>query len=316
MPPCPACRAAVLGAFLGDTMALGLHWNYNAADIASLAAPHLVDGRLAGPLPPAPGSYHAGKAAGDGTHYGDQALVLLESLAPSEDAPTGGFMLHRFYHAWLTLFQGGYAGYVDGATRGTLERFAAGATAEDGGSPSTDLAGAARMAPLLAIYGQDLPALLTAARAQTRMTHNHAQVLDAAAFFSRAVAHLLHGAPVVEALLTAAEAGYATSHIQDWVRAGLASKDVETVAAIEEFGQSCAVASAFPAVIHLCASYADDLALGITRNVLAGGDSAARGMAVGMLLGAHGGMDALPGAWLDGLTARPRILALLDACGC
>ncbi|GAB7081022.1 ADP-ribosylglycohydrolase family protein [Megalodesulfovibrio paquesii] len=308
------CRAAVLGGFLGDAVALGLHWNYNTADVAGLAAPHLVDGRLDTLLPPAAGSYHAGKPAGAFTHYGDQALVLLESLvADASGAPRCAFALPRFFQAWQDLFAH-YAGYVDNATRGTLERIAAGAGVEDGGSPSADLAGAARLFPLLAAHGTNLPALLEAARLQTRMTHNNSQVLDAAAFLARAAFHLLHGVPMLEALQAAGAADYATSHVQDWLRAGLASAGNDTVAVIGEFGQSCTVSGAFPAVIHLAATYAGDAALGLTRNVLAGGDSAARGMAAGMLLGAAGGMQALPDAWLEGLLVRTSILACLDHC--
>jgi ADP-ribosylglycohydrolase len=49
------------------------------------------------------------------------------------------------------------------------------------------------------------------------------------------------------------------------------------------------------------------------QNVMAGGDSAARGMLAGMMLAAHGGMAAIPGAWLKGLTNRDRILAALES---
>ena len=46
------------------------------------------------------------------------------------------------------------------------------------------------------------------------------------------------------------------------------------------------------------------------------GDSAARGITVGILLGALHGEEALPQRWLDGLRALPRVrelLALLEA---
>jgi ADP-ribosylglycohydrolase len=45
---------------------------------------------------------------------------------------------------------------------------------------------------------------------------------------------------------------------------------------------------------------------------MAGGDQAGRGMAVGMVLGAYLGMDAIPEEWLRDLKAYPRIMELLD----
>jgi ADP-ribosylglycohydrolase len=46
---------------------------------------------------------------------------------------------------------------------------------------------------------------------------------------------------------------------------------------------------------------------------MAGGDSAARGMVVGMVLGAHLGLDAIPDAWLSALKPYRRIIELLDS---
>ena len=49
----------------------------------------------------------------------------------------------------------------------------------------------------------------------------------------------------------------------------------------------------------------------LTQAVMAGGDSASRAMAVGMVLGAHLGTNAFPGKWLGGINRAPEILALL-----
>jgi ADP-ribosylglycohydrolase len=51
---------------------------------------------------------------------------------------------------------------------------------------------------------------------------------------------------------------------------------------------------------------------GLGENVVAGGDSAARGLAAGMLLGAHAGMAAIPKQWLAGLQHREEIERLMD----
>jgi ADP-ribosylglycohydrolase len=51
----------------------------------------------------------------------------------------------------------------------------------------------------------------------------------------------------------------------------------------------------------------------LIENVMAGGDSAARGMAVGMILGAHLGKEAIPDDWLRDMKSSNRIVELLAA---
>ena len=69
-------KGMVLGQFLGDAASLGVHWIYNTQEIECLHPDGLQGFEI-----PAEGHYHAGKLAGDPTHYGDAAWVLLEALA-------------------------------------------------------------------------------------------------------------------------------------------------------------------------------------------------------------------------------------------
>ena len=74
----------------------------------------------------------------------------------------------------------------------------------------------------------------------------------------------------------------------------------------------CEIEAAFPCVIHLIAKYEDNLKAALIENVMAGGDSAGRGLAVGMMLGAHLGIDAIPSEWLSGLKSYRHIMACLE----
>ncbi len=291
----------VWATFAADALALGAHWIYDPAVVRKRFGQ--VDRYLA----PGPDSYHPGKAAGDQTHYGDQMLVLLESLAENG----GRFHLDDFADRWRTLFRD-YRGYVDKATKATLQRFAQGHGPEISGSSSSDLAGAGRIAPLVYAYRVDPEACLAAVRAQTAMTHNHPEVVEAAGYFARVALHVLSGRHPADAL----EIGLAELSLRDpaasWVRHGLESASMETEAAVLDFGQSCAVDGAFPSVVHLIARYADDLREGLIQNVMVGGDSAGRGLLVGMVLGAHLGYGALPTEWTEGLRAGEKIRRLLE----
>ena len=109
-------RGAVWGQFVGDAAALGTHWIYNLTELQQL-----YPGGINGFETPAEGHYHFGKKSGDQTHYGDGALVLLESLAKE-----GGFDPQSYGRSFVEAFRPGvYSGYIDYATRGTLENFQA-----------------------------------------------------------------------------------------------------------------------------------------------------------------------------------------------
>lgn len=293
--------AVVLAAFTADSLALGPHWIYDTDRIEA------EFGRVDSPAAPGSNSFHKNKGKGDFTHYGDQMLVLLQSVAEKKI-----FDLKDFSTRWRHLFED-YQGYVDGATRKTLANFEKGQGPEEAGSPSSDFAGAARIAPLVRPYSNDPDGFAEAARSQTAMTHNHEAVIDAAAFFARVIHGVLRGSAPVEAIQTTAEMdAFAMSPISMYIEPGLKSVDEETLTAIKRFGQACEIDQAFPGTVHLIAKYEDDLKEALIQSVMAGGDSAARGSMAGMVLAARLGMDAVPREWVEGMNRVDEIRSLID----
>ena len=291
--------AAVWGALTADALALGAHWIYDTAQIDAQI------GRVDCLMPPLPDSFHKSKKKGEFTHYGDQVMVLLASVAES-----GGFRLASFAAAWQALFEG-YEGYFDHATKDTLKNFRIGKSPRDAGSGSSDLSGAARIAPLVCCYN-DLQALVESARSQTAMTHNVPDVVDSAEFFARTLVEVLAGRPPLEALETVRREHFDRPPFDGWVDAGLKSAGEPTRSAIRRFGQMCDVGAGFPGVVHLIASYNASFEDVLIANVMAGGDSAARGLLVGAILGASTGLDGIPVQWREALVQRDRIRDLLD----
>lgn len=295
-------EAMVFSSFLGDSLALPAHWIYDTGEIENRF------GRIQKLLAPSSGSYHGSRQAGQFTHYGDQAMVLLKSVAASS-----GFSLDHFARNWKELFND-YDGYLDHATKATLQNFRDGKGVMDAGSTSTDLAGAARIAPLLYFYTDDLDMLVSSCRSQTAMTHNNPIVVDSAELFARVIWKVLRGASPVSALKEMTEAPADNRDaFREWITEGLESSNNPTRDVIGEFGQSCATRGAFPSVIHLVSRYEDNLAEALVQNVMAGGDSAARGLFVGMILGAHNGMHGIPKEWMAGLKSRSQISELLSS---
>ena len=284
---------AVYGALVADAFALGGHWVYDVAEIRE-AFPSLKG--FYNPLT----SYHNEKKAGDFTHYGDQSLWLLESLALEKE-----FSLSRFSSRWKEYMLE-YKGYMDGASSTTLENLQNGKSALVAGSSSQDLSVVARIAPLALLYGDDYAELESYALLQVKMTHNSAKVLVATQFFTKLLFLVLEGKSPKEAL-NEIEATSEDKTILNWIKIAFASVEHTTLETINSFGQSCSVNGGCPGALHLILKYEDDYETAMRENVYAGGDSAARGMVAGMILGAHNGIDAIPKAWINALNNKNRI---------
>ena len=293
--------AMVLASFAADSLALGAHWIYDTDTIDQRI------GRVDTLRAPLPDSYHAGKQRGQFTHYGDQTLVLLESLANA-----GAFSLPDFAAAWQQFFAE-YRGYIDKATSTTLDNLSRNLPLDRCGSTSSDLGGAARIAPLVYRYQHDREALLTAALQQTALTHNNPATLAGVAFIARTAWAVLHGSDPVPAMEQALEEGVDDIDLDIRIRGGLDSGGKDTRTVIKKFGQMCGIAAALPGAIHLIVSYTNDLKTALIENVMAGGDSAARGMVAGMILGAHLGAAAVPAAWLADMEKTEAIALLLQS---
>ena len=296
-------QAMVLGSFAADALSLGVHWVYNM---------NVIDkkwGWVENYIKPERPTYHPNKDLGEFTHYGDQTMVLLESVADCS-----GFSLNHFAQSWQDFFKS-YDGYFDSATKDTLANFAAGKDIAEAGSESDDLPGAARIAPLVYCYRNAEDKLIESVRSQTAFTHNNQEVIDSAEIFARITRQVVHGTTPVAAINHVMGEGFSQGPYAEWVDEGLKSADTDTRQAMLDFGQMCEIEAAFPCVIHLIARYEENLSQCLIENAMAGGESAGRGMIAGMILGAHLGLEAIPPRWLSELKAYSRIVELIDSIG-
>ncbi|MBT8370595.1 MAG: ADP-ribosylglycohydrolase family protein [Deltaproteobacteria bacterium] len=296
----PKAKAMVLASFAADALSLGVHWIYNT---------NVIDkkwGRVEEYIKPERPTYHPTKDIGEFTHYGDQTWVLLKSIAENS-----GFDLNHFAGKWQEFFKT-YKGYFDGATKKTLENFAAHKTLTEVGSDSDDLAGAARIAPLAFCYQNDPDKFIDASRTQTALTHNSQGVIESAEFFARVVSKVLQNQTPTTAIKQILGEGFDVEPHAQWIADGLKSIDKDTRQVMLDFGQMCEIEAALPCTIHLIAKYENNLKDGLIENAMAGGDSAGRGLIVGMILGAHLGLEAIPQKWLTDLKAYQKIVELLE----
>lgn len=286
----------VVGALAADALALGAHWIYDQGQLEK------TFGQVTDYRKPLPDSYHPRKEAGEQTHYGDQSLVLLDSLQAA-----GCFSEAAFFERWRKMWDN-YPDYFDHATKDTLAKMGKGIHWSKAGSDSEELGGAARIAPLLvAMAHEPVEARVNAARRQTALTHASPIAIDAAEFLTRVTDGVLEGKGVKASVEQASEADYAALPMEEICRKVKKVKAHGIRAAAEELGQACPTDQALPTLLALLAKYPNDLETAFIENVMAGGDSAARGLALGMILGAELGRAAIPERWQSGLQAKTKV---------
>jgi ADP-ribosylglycohydrolase len=290
----------IIGSFAGDSLALGVHWVYNTRAIDKKA------GRVEDLIAPIVETFHTNKSAGEFTHYGDQQLLLLRFLAENREIGP-----EAYFKEWADTMKN-YTGYMDHATEDTLTNFKRIKDPLSSGSGSDDFAGAVRAIPLVYRYAQDLDTLLSYVENFVKVTYNNDIVVETARFLTLLLTDVLQGTPPAKSVGNSLDRGGWSEEITGLVRKGLESAGGGTRETIKEFGQACPAAHALPGVIHIIASYEKDVENGLIENIMAGGDSAARGLAAGAVLGAYNGLEAIPARWRSGLSAGKEIENLLD----
>lgn len=277
-------RDAVLGAFVGDAAAGGLHWIYDVGEVRRRGgdAPEF--------MPPSQNPYHGRRAIGELTHYGDHALVMLESLVAR-----GGFDAGDYRRRFVARFGAAdYDGYLDHATKDLLRTE----------KPADDnQAGCfAKLPPLVARCRDDagFEALVEAA---IRVTHDNVQALRYGLCAADAIRAAIRGGTPADAVEAAACSRGAVPALAQRVRKAPA----DHVRFALDAGQNSPVPNVLPVALH-AALHGADFKDAVRRSILAGGDSAGRLLVTGPIRGAT---DGVPGDWLANLAARDRIEALV-----
>jgi len=277
-------KGMLFGAFVGDAYALGLHWIYDTDKLKQEVR------KLNDYITPSKDSFHKGKLKGDFTHYGDQSLLLLKSIASND-----GFSVDAFKTHWLT-FMAKYEGYMDHASKESLLMLD---SQSNYGSSSDELGGLVRMAPIV-YYHFDDPSLKKYIEKQTMLTHNNDALVTYGKFVTDLLLELVIGKPL---LATIHETSKKYPEIEAVIGKLEARLSDDSTDVIKDIGQSCSSQFAFPAALYLVLKYPTQFEEAMKQNVLGGGDSAGRGMLIGMILGAALGYSSIPPEWIKNLHA-------------
>ena len=210
-----------------------------------------------------------------------------------------------FMEDWLGMWPD-YNDYVDGASKATLANVQNQTDKTQGGSDSVEIAGPARIAPLIVYLSSSSESeVVKAAVEQTMLTHRSKEAEESATFLAKAGYRLIHGANLLDTLNETAP---------EWALKKADSVLSENaVDAIGKLGPACSISSALPAVLYLALKHGGDTEAALIENAMAGGDNCARGLALGILLGAANGMLSIPKHWVKDLKASTDLENLLTA---
>ncbi|WP_029897978.1 ADP-ribosylglycohydrolase family protein [Desulfohalovibrio reitneri] len=323
---------AVMGALIGDALAVGPHWYYDLDQLRRDYGPWIDDYQ-----PPRPGRYHEGLSAGDHSQTGQVAAMLLESVAK-----LGGYDRDDFTRRLDDLLdtldgtpEGGR--YTDEAMREVwTARKERGEPWSNAGSLS-DTAEAAIRAPVLAArYADDLSALREALIDNVRLTHAGAETAGQSMAFGLVTAGLIRGMDPEEV------SGWLREELADyglpgpcgdprrgqlidavllpaWTcrsARGPAGCIEPAIEACRLFGLACSMRYSYPAALYLAARFEGDFEKAVLTAVNGGGNNMSRAALTGALCGAMTGLSNIPERFIVGLEDGERLRGLaLDVSG-
>ena len=321
-------HGALWGLFLGDALAMPVHWYY---DRAALRRDYGEVRDLVAPRNPHPGSilhrskYSPPDADADilhdqarfwgreGVHYhqflaaGENTLDLqLARLALTTIAEAGRYDPDRYLHRMVAFLRdpGSHRDtYVEEWARGFFENRSRGIPLRQCGVQEKHVGGLAGAVAVLVALHADPAAAREAARVHLDLTHKGAAMAAALDGVADVLQPVLAGTPLREAVDAARSRGsrYLAGDFDKWE----ARDDLEVIGRI--LSPACYVEDSVPAVIHLTRKYAGEPEEGLVANTMVGGDNCYRGAVLGALLGAAHGPDGWPRRWREGLLTEPAL---------
>lgn len=337
-------QGALIGAYIGDALALGPHWYYDLDELRKNYGNWITDY-----TDPKPNHYHAGLKAGQSSQAGFILDLLVDSLIKNKSYDEADFC-KQLDEQLFTQIDGtpmnGPGGYTSQSIRETWRLRVKEQKPWGQASGLADTTEAAERVLALAIrYAMDPGKLAHTAAANTGLTQRDASIMAMTVAYCSVLGSLIRGEPLDK---------NTASKLMDMVRDGqlpfhsvtsqgettpppgpeaprqpgqFPSPDaLLTTAAIMQavsdpdikiepawkaslvYGLPCAAYHQFPAVYYLAGRFQNDFESGVLHAVNGGGQNMSRAMLTGALCGAIGGIQSIPKRFIDGLDKHDKRL--------
>ena len=344
-------RGALWGMFVGDALAMPVHWYYDPdaivrdfGEIRDYQAPKLhhpssimslantgkagrgsQDGDVVGSVilkgkkkhwGQANRHYHRGMQAGDNTLNLQCARVLMRLLNSEGRYDPDEFLSH--YVEFMTTEDSHNDTYAESYHRDFFANYAKGIPpAKCAGAEGHDTASVGGLVSLpMVIFSMlghnSLDATTQGALTHLRLTHLSSKLERYASEFVRLLHDVLQAPPTPVAQLASA----AGDRLGFPLAALLQRISVDGRSDRDVIGpwlsSACYIEHSFPSVLYLAARYANDFESALVANTRVGGDNCHRGAVLGAFLGASLGMEAIPERWVRGLTKHVELAREID----
>jgi ADP-ribosylglycohydrolase len=314
-------QSCLLGAFLGDALAMPVHWYYDRAalardygrvvDLVAPKNPH-ADSILWRSTYTAPNPkgeilheqaaywgrrgihYHQFLRAGENTLNMQLALELLSVLREHGNYDKADYL--KRYIDFMTTPGRHRDTYIEECHRNFFTKYARGKKPEDCGGDDIHIGGLAHVPILAAWYADKESAALEAVKEHVRVTHRGELVETAARDLTKMLIAILNGSGVRESIEKFGNGWAGRRKLEAWAQ----RPDEEVIGSI--LSPACYLKDAFPAALFLAWKYSNNLESALIANTNLGGDNCHRGIVVGALVGASGA--AIPLHWANNLLCR------------
>ena len=329
-----AIEGAFFGAMVGDALCLGSHYEYDAHKIYKAYGNKPIEkfmspGEMMGGQTHGIGwgerNYHPGKTAGGTTDYGDYNVVILEHLAATANPPRP-FDVQELLPHWMNRLENGWGSWICTMTKETYSQVKQGVPVQRLGGISN--ATAIRHVAAHAYY--DNEETLAQVSRQAMFTHRDIDALDGGEFFARVTHRVINGENPQDAIEMVAVkmGGFIESKVAQAIAKYQEASDESSQLSKELFCDDLAITSmaklwdvgrsepikvgkasptqgTLPGSVYFILKYMneeDGLNKALAANAMVGGDNASRSIAIGMVLGAYFGVDAIKPLWKETLT--------------
>jgi ADP-ribosylglycohydrolase len=340
---------AIMGALIGDALALGPHWYYNLNDLRNDYGDWIDDY-----TDPKPGRYHDGIKAGQPSQAGFILTLMLKSLAACEGYDEKDFC-ERMDAELFPLLDGtpvsGPGNYTSQSIREAWRRRVEQNLpwGQTGGHADTTEA-IERTLAIAVCYANDPVRLAGAIAGNTALTQADDTVVSMTVAFGAVLGLLVQGhrldSKLSGKLMNLVKSGALPFHAvtrenlqpprpgdPDPPRAGrfaspdaLLTPSTMAMAAADPdiriepawkvsivYGMPCAIYHQLPAAYYLAARFHDDFESAVLNAVNGGGQNQARAILTGALTGAQTGLSGIPKRLVDGLDNAAELSRLAGA---
>ena len=305
---------AVIGALIGDALALGPHWYYDLEEMRRDYGTWITDY-----TDPKPNRYHGGLKAGQPSQAGIITTMLLRSVVENQGYNEDDFC-KRLDQDLFPLLDGtpmnGPGGYTSQSIRGAWKaRVKQKLSWKQTGGQADTTEAAERTLILAARYSRSLSKVAESVSSNCLLTQADEAIVAMTTAYCCVLALLVQGHPFDADI---------SSKLMELVKSGELPFLAVTSGNLQPpksgnlsppravYGMPCAIYHQLPAAYYLASRFSGDFEQGVLQALNGGGQNQARSILTGALIGAQVGLVGIPKRFLDGLENAKELVGLAE----